>query len=337
MKNKIKNILKYILTYTILAILGGLLFFTNLFANVQATTNNNLNNYKVGTTQNLYDEFISNDVEIANQNTQQYVTGNSFCYTIFNIQNYKNSMSYINDYVLTIPYKLLVTIPQNNNYEFNNYSVALYYFYTNDYSNITINNFNTFIESVTNDLNKETNTDNYYNDYINFTIPQNNNYTYIVFGYYFNIDYDTTTTPTYSWVELTFGFEYSLINVFSGTNETNESLKQQNQQLQNDLTTKNNEYNSLYEDYTTMQTDLNYVTNNYSNLQQNYNHLQQQYNDLATNEYTFENLFWSVGSVPMAFLMQSFNVNVLGINIRAIITGLITAIIVIWIIKKIIR
>lgn len=337
MKKKIKNILKYILTYTILAILGGLLFFTNLFANVKATTNNNLINYKVGTTQNLYDEFISNDIEFANENTQAFVNGNTFSYTIFNIENYKNSMSYTNDYVLTIPYKLLATIPQSNNYTYNNYSVGLYYVYTNNYSNITINDFNTFIESVTNDLNKETNTDNYYNDYINFTIPQSNNYTYLVLGYYSNIDYDTTTTPTYSWIELTFGFEYSLIDVFSGNNETNESLKQQNQQLQNDIATKNNKYNTLNEEYNTMQTDYNNLTNSYSNLQHNYTTLQNQYNNLATNEYTFENLFWSVGSVPMAFLMQSFNVDVLGINIRAIITGLITAIIVIWIIKKILR
>ena len=89
-------------------------------------------------------------------------------------------------------------------------------------------------------------------------------------------------------------------------------------------------YNDAYQYYTNLQTEYNL-------LEYNYTSLQQLYNDLVTNEYTFENMFWSIGSVPMAFLMQSFNVDVLGINIRAIITGLITAIIVIWIIKKILR
>lgn len=72
-------------------------------------------------------------------------------------------------------------------------------------------------------------------------------------------------------------------------------------------------------------------------LRGNYNNLLQQYNELANQEYTFENLFWSVGSVPMAFLMQSFNVNVLGLNMAAIITGLITALVVIWAIKKLLK
>lgn len=88
---------------------------------------------------------------------------------------------------------------------------------------------------------------------------------------------------------------------------------------------------------TIQQQKIDDLTNQLTTLQQNYNNLQQMYNGLAENEYTLENLFWSVGSVPMAFLLQSFNVNVLGLNLRAIITGLITALVVIWAIKKLLK
>lgn len=336
-KKKIKNILKYILTYSTLGIITAITFFTCLCANTYATTNNNLINYRVEQSQNLNNVFINNDLEFNNQNISARVEDNIFRYYIFNIANYKNNMSYINDYVLTIPYSLSVGIPQSNNYEYNNYSIALYYLYTNDYNNITINNFTTFIESVSDSLNKETNTTNYYNDYINITIPQENNNTYLILGYYETINYDTSTTPLYSWVELYFAFDYSLINVFNGANETNESLKQQNQQLQNELSITNSQYNTLSDNYNDLVNNYDTLNTNYETLTYNYQTLNNQYNALATNQYTFENLFWSVGSVPMAFLLQSFNVNVLGMNIRAIITGLITALLIIWIIKKLLK
>lgn len=91
-----------------------------------------------------------------------------------------------------------------------------------------------------------------------------------------------------------------------------------------------NGYNDAYQYYTNLQTQYNL-------LEQNYRTLQQQYRELAEGEYTFENLFWSVGAVPMAFLLQGFNVNVLGLNLRAIITGLITALVIIYLIKKLIK
>ena len=72
-------------------------------------------------------------------------------------------------------------------------------------------------------------------------------------------------------------------------------------------------------------------------LQSNYAELESLYNGLASGQYTFESLFWSVGSVPMAVLLQTFNVNVLGMNIRAIITGLLTALVVIWLIKRLFK
>lgn len=79
------------------------------------------------------------------------------------------------------------------------------------------------------------------------------------------------------------------------------------------------------------------LTIEYQQLLSNYNSLEQMYNELANGQYTFESLFWSIGSVPMAVLLQTFNVNVLGMNIRAILTGLLTALVVIWLIKRLFK
>lgn len=96
-------------------------------------------------------------------------------------------------------------------------------------------------------------------------------------------------------------------------------------------------YDEAYKEVYHWKTTYETLENQYLTLNSNYENLLQQYNQLARGEYTFENLFWSVGSVPMAFIMQGFNVNVLGMNIAAIITGLLTALLVIWIIKKLLK
>lgn len=92
----------------------------------------------------------------------------------------------------------------------------------------------------------------------------------------------------------------------------------------------NQGYNTAIQKYD----DLNIE---YQRLLSNYNSLEQMYNALANGDYTFESLFWSIGSVPMAVLLQTFNVNVLGMNIRAILTGLLTALVVIWLIKRLFK
>lgn len=92
----------------------------------------------------------------------------------------------------------------------------------------------------------------------------------------------------------------------------------------------NQGYNTAIQKYD----DLNIE---YQQLLSNYNSLEEMYNSLAEGQYTFESLFWSIGSVPMAVLLQTFNVNVLGMNIRAIITGLLTALVVIWLIKRLFK
>lgn len=338
MKKKIKNILKYIS----LVIVGAFIFMFGLSA--QAYRKDTLEQYKVST--NTIEDFYINDVyQQANENNSNNTTGNVFTYTCFNIQNYLSQYSTLNDYIVTIPYMTSIYVPQYNNYSDNEYDTAIYYIYSNNTSSYQNSWWQTQANVISNnnyDISKKEsgNEYNYISDITNLSLIQTYQYLYI--GYYSTIDYDTDNdSAKFSIVNTTINFNYAIMNVYGRGEQSEENsleqLKARNESLNNELNQKNKEYNKLNEEYNTIQTDLSNLTNNYSNLQNNYTSLQAQYNDLASNEYTFENLFWSVGSVPMAFLMQSFNVNVLGINIRAIITGLITAIIVIWIIKKIIR
>lgn len=86
-----------------------------------------------------------------------------------------------------------------------------------------------------------------------------------------------------------------------------------------------------------LQADYDNLDNSYNSLNSTYNNLLQQYNDLASGEYTFSELFWSISSVPFGVLASGFNVNVLGVNLAAIITGLFTALLIIWLIKKFLK
>lgn len=96
-------------------------------------------------------------------------------------------------------------------------------------------------------------------------------------------------------------------------------------------------YNTGISKYNTQKNLYDNLYDDYIDLLRNYRTLETQYNELARGTYTFENLFWSIGSVPMAVLLQTFNVNVLGLNIRAIITGLLTALVIIWLIKRLLK
>ena len=74
---------------------------------------------------------------------------------------------------------------------------------------------------------------------------------------------------------------------------------------------------------------------NYNSLDRSYTILLEQYNVLLNStEYSFSELFWSISAVPFGVLTSAFNVNVLGVNLRGIITGLFTALLLIWLIKK---
>lgn len=99
--------------------------------------------------------------------------------------------------------------------------------------------------------------------------------------------------------------------------------------------TLNTTYDDLLSQYDTMSTTLDDLTTQYNTLNTNYNTLLEQYNTLLNqSEYSFSELFWSISSVPFGVLTSAFNVDVLGVNLRGIITGLFTALLLIWLIKK---
>lgn len=57
-------------------------------------------------------------------------------------------------------------------------------------------------------------------------------------------------------------------------------------------------------------------------------------NGYRTNEYSFESLFWGIGSIPFGVLSQMLNFEVMGINLFGLLSGLLTAILLIWLIKR---
>lgn len=94
------------------------------------------------------------------------------------------------------------------------------------------------------------------------------------------------------------------------------------------------EYNQLYTIYNNLQSSYSSLNSTLSTLQQNYDTLQSQYNSLVNNEYSFNNLMWSISAIPFGIFGSMFNFDILGINFFALVTGIITGFIVIWLLKK---
>lgn len=321
MKKKILNILKY----SCGLIVASSIFIISLLISANGYTVQSLNAYwENGSTQSNL--IINNPMETENKNTTNEMLSNEFNYNAYNIKEYMqnngNDPTQIN--YLYIPFHTTI-FSQNVNSQ-NTYNLNIYYSFSNSTTTFDINtiryaDYQTFIInniSGTQDGAQE----NIINNIIQIEIPINMNYIYI--GYFNEINYPTSIDFYYQVIT-----DIDMDNTFININNNLIS----NEQYKN-LETK---YNELQD--RNAETERTYwnLDQAYQNLQTNYRNLQQQYNELATNEYTFENLFWSVGSVPMAFLLQSFNVDVLGMNIAAIITGLITALLILWIIKKLLK
>lgn len=116
-------------------------------------------------------------------------------------------------------------------------------------------------------------------------------------------------------------------------NELNASYEQVNSNYE----IVSNNYNNLSSQYSSLNSDYNSLNTTYQQLDSNYQSLLEQYNSLNNENYTFSELFWSLSAVPFGVLSSGFNVNVLGVNLAAIISGLFTAVLLIWIIKKFLR
>ena len=65
--------------------------------------------------------------------------------------------------------------------------------------------------------------------------------------------------------------------------------------------------------------------------------LQDQIDSLASGEVSFNSLFWGIGAVPFGILSSILNFNILGVNIFGLLTGLLTALIVIWLFKRLLK
>ena len=182
---------------------------------------------------------------------------------------------------------------------------------TNDIYNIT--STNTFTNSVGGVINDYFNTiivvSSYINDNAIFT---NRLYTFDLIDndYYNTINSINDMSNTIT----------QLQNQIQGLNDTIKNLRNNISKLQN--TNRN-----LIEQY----------ENQITQLQNQIHGLNYQLGILQKGDYSFDALFWSIANVPFGVLASTFNVNILGINLAGLITGVITSLLLIWLIKKFLR
>lgn len=121
---------------------------------------------------------------------------------------------------------------------------------------------------------------------------------------------------------------YSFIN-------NNNALQNEVNLLRNQVIELNRRLNQLLQENANLTANNNELINEINSLNNTIRYYQEQINQItAQGGYRFDNLFWSIASVPFGVLVSTFNVNVLGFNIASVITGTLTALLLIWLIKK---
>lgn len=109
------------------------------------------------------------------------------------------------------------------------------------------------------------------------------------------------------------------------------SLQLQYESLQNDY---NNLSNSSLDDISSLEDEIVSLNNQIAQLQARIQS-QQSIIDNMNNGVNFNQLVWTIASVPFDTFTTIWNVDFLGVNIASVITGLLTGLILIWLLKKI--
>lgn len=178
------------------------------------------------------------------------------------------------------------------------YNITSTNIFTNSVGGIINDNFNTII-IISSYINDNS---NFFNRLYSFNLIDND--------YYNTINSMTDMSNTIN----------QLQNQIQGLNDTIKNLRNNISKLQN----TNRNLVMQYE-------------NQITQLENQINDLNYQLSILQKGDYTFDALFWSIANVPFGVLASTFNVNILGINLAGLITGVITSLLLIWLIKKFLR
>ena len=81
---------------------------------------------------------------------------------------------------------------------------------------------------------------------------------------------------------------------------------------------------------------INSLLNNIQNLKNQNNDLLNQIKDLSKDKISFMNLFMGISNIPGNIMSSMLNFEILGINLLGVVTGLLSALLLIWLIKKLI-
>lgn len=220
---------------------------------------------------------------------------------------------------------------------FNNISIYVGYNLPIDSSYWDINDYYTQFTNIAVDTSHITNA--------TYNITSSNTFTNNVGGVindYFNT---IIIVSTYTNVNSHFVNRLYTFNLID--NEYNNTINSMND-MANTITHLQNQIQGLNDTISVLNNNILNLQNTNKNLIQQYENqitqLNNQINDLnyqlsilQKGDYTFDALFWSIANVPFGVLASTFNVNILGINLAGLITGVITSLLLIWLIKKFLR
>lgn len=96
-----------------------------------------------------------------------------------------------------------------------------------------------------------------------------------------------------------------------------------------------NGYNESLTKIETLQNQITSLNNTLKDKQETITSLQNQIDIYNQNGfYSFNDLMWGIATTPFGVLSSVFNVNILGVNVWLVVSGLISALLIVWLIKK---
>ena len=201
-----------------------------------------------------------------------------------------------------------------------------------DSTSVLINNVSYYSVNSFYNLNEETTSFDYLNTGFTFTFPDR---PYVILDAFSTSYYLKEITNPFTF------FGYNLNNLKSGLElrvDSNESLvKLKYGEYYSFIT--NNDWESGYNqgliESNKKNNDIIVLKDTtIKDLHNQINSLNNTLNGYRNNQYSFESLFWGIGSIPFGVLGQMLNFDLMGINLFGLVSGLLTAILLIWLIKR---
>ena len=308
----------------------GTFYSSTNYNDLLTNYNNLLSNTTYGWLSYLSDITINaSGVVLGNQDFNKLVSNNYINYGIFKLNDYVSSYSISTNYVINMYFY--------DDFNGNDYFNANL-FYLSVIGNITSNYFNVeIIDTLGNSTTFTIDTTNL--NYIDYNLILNNNRNFN--GNIYNINISFTTINNVGNLYITGGYSAGYQNGWNNaTNAKNleiESLNEQLTLLQTNFNQLQSDYNNLRIDYDSANQELQDYLDTIHKLNNDVVTLTQLTNDLRTqveDNFTWQNLFFTMADTPFRVVANALGFNVFGINLFATFIGLTTTLAIIFLVKK---